>query len=80
MGISILRTVALLARRAQAGFTREYTIRPEKSKLQITVYKEGVLKAFGHNHSISANNISGRVVFDQTVLAASSADLRKVPY
>ena len=60
---------------AQTSSTREYAVRPEKSKLQITVYKEGVFKAFGHNHSISANNISGRVLFDQTMLAASSVGL-----
>lgn len=61
--------------RAQVSSTREYAIRPEKSNLQISVYKEGVFKAFGHNHSISANNISGRVTFNQEMLAASSVDL-----
>jgi hypothetical protein len=50
---------------AQANSARQYAIRPGKSKLQISVYKEGVFKAFGHNHLVSANNISGRVLFNQ---------------
>ena len=60
---------------AQVSSTREYAIRPEKSNLQISVYKEGVFKPFGHNHSISANNISGRVALNQEMLPASSVHL-----
>lgn len=60
---------------AQASSTREYTIRPGKSKLQISVYKQGVFKAFGHNHLVSANNISGRVLFNEKMPADSSVEL-----
>jgi polyisoprenoid-binding protein YceI len=60
---------------AQTSPTREYTIRPGKSKLQISVYKKGVFKAFSHNHLVSANNISGRVLFNEKMPADSSVEL-----
>ena len=74
---ALLFLVLLLSSRAgaQASSTREYVIRPEKSKLGISVYKGGVSKAFGYNHSVSANNISCRVLFDQKMPADSSVDL-----
>ena len=74
---ALLFLVLLLSSRAgaQASSTREYVIRPEKSKLGISVYKGGVFKAFGYNHSVSANNISCRVLFAQKMPADSSVDL-----
>ena len=52
-----------------------YAVDSEKGKLQIHVYKEGLFKAFGHDHLISANKISGRVMFNQGMLEDSSVDL-----
>jgi len=43
--------------------------------LQISVYKEGLLKAFGHDHLISADMLSGRVLFNAEMLEDSSVDL-----
>lgn len=60
---------------AQASSTPEYAINSEKSRLEISVYKEGVFKAFGHNHLISASSISGRILFNQKMPADSSVDL-----
>jgi polyisoprenoid-binding protein YceI len=60
---------------AQAGSGVAYAVDSEKSSLHISVYKEGLLKAFGHDHLISANKISGRVLFNEKMLEDSSADL-----
>ena len=60
---------------AQARTNVPYAVDSEKSKLQIHVYKEGLFKAFGHDHLISASKISGRVMFNQEMLEDSSVDL-----
>ena len=60
---------------AQAGSGVAYAVDSENSSLHISVYKEGLLKAFGHDHLISANKISGRVLFNEEMLEDSSADL-----
>jgi polyisoprenoid-binding protein YceI len=59
----------------QTGSPANYIVNPEKSKLQISVSKEGLFKAFGHDHLISANMISGRVLFNERMLESSSVDL-----
>jgi polyisoprenoid-binding protein YceI len=61
---------------AQAGSSVNYVVNSAKSKLQINVYKEGLFKAFGHDHLISANIISGRVLLNEEMLEDSSVDLR----
>src|SRR5271170_100774 len=60
---------------AQAATSEEYVMGSGRSKLQISVYKEGLLKAFGHDHLISANMLSGRVLFNAEMLEDSSVDL-----
>jgi polyisoprenoid-binding protein YceI len=60
---------------AHAGTRAEYAISSEKSELQISVYKEGLFKAFGHDHLISASMLSGRVLFDEENLQDSTVDL-----
>ena len=49
-----------------------YTIDPDKSSLEINVYREGFLKAFGHDHLVSAKRFSGSVQFDPNHLEAST--------
>lgn len=44
---------------AQAGARAHYAVNSEKSKLQISVFKEGLFKAFGHDHLVSAKVVSG---------------------
>jgi polyisoprenoid-binding protein YceI len=60
---------------AQAGAPANYGVNSEKSKLQISVSKEGLFKAFGHDHLISANKVSGSVPFNEQTLEDSSIDL-----
>jgi polyisoprenoid-binding protein YceI len=68
--------LALCARAsAQVDPAATYAVNSEKSKLQITVSKEGLFKAFGHDHLVSANAISGRVKFNEKVLEKSSIEL-----
>src|SRR5258708_15727677 len=44
----------------------------KQSKLEIHVYREGFLKAFGHDHLISATELSGQMHLAQPNLAESS--------
>jgi polyisoprenoid-binding protein YceI len=71
----VLLLVLFSGAAAQAGARAEYVISSEKSKLQISVYKEGLFKAFGHDHLISANRLSGRALFNEEMLEDSSVDL-----
>jgi polyisoprenoid-binding protein YceI len=49
-----------------------YTVDTKQSKLEIHVYREGFLKAFGHDHLISAAQRSGQIRLAQPNLAESS--------
>jgi polyisoprenoid-binding protein YceI len=60
---------------AQAGALAHYAVNSEKSKLQISVFKEGLFKAFGHDHLVSAKVVSGSVLFNEQTLDNSSVDL-----
>ena len=53
-----------------------YSIDSAKSKLEINVYKEGVFKAFGHNHLIIAKQMSGGVQFDPKKIESSAVNLK----
>lgn len=53
-----------------------YSINPAESKVEINVYKEGVFKAFGHDHVIAAKDISGEVRFEKEKIEESSVRLR----
>lgn len=55
-----------------------YSIDPAKSKVEINVSKEGAFKAFGHDHLISASDISGQVQFDPAKIEQSTVRL-KIP-
>ena len=47
----------LLCVAAAAQEKAEYSIVSAKSKIEIRVYKEGLFKAFGHNHLIEAKQM-----------------------
>lgn len=49
-----------------------YTLDRKQSKLEIRVYREGFLKAFGHDHLISATQLSGQMQLAQPNVAESS--------
>jgi polyisoprenoid-binding protein YceI len=53
-----------------------YSIDSAQSKLEIHVYKEGMFKAFGHDHLIGAKEISGRVQFDTQRIENSEVRLK----
>ncbi len=53
-----------------------YSLDPARSKLEIAVYKEGLFKAFGHNHLIAAKRVSGQVQFDARKIENSSVSLK----
>jgi polyisoprenoid-binding protein YceI len=52
-----------------------YAVNPEQSRLEIHVYREGFLKAFGHDHLISAKHPSRQVQLAQPNLAESSVSI-----
>lgn len=52
-----------------------YSINSADSKVEIHVYKEGVFKAFGHDHVIAAKDISGDVQFEKEKIEESSVQL-----
>jgi polyisoprenoid-binding protein YceI len=68
----------LLAAAALAQDKSNYSIDAARSKVEINVYKEGVFKAFGHDHVISAKELSGQVQFAPEKIDQSSARL-KIP-
>src|ERR1700747_397140 len=53
-----------------------YSVDPQQSKVEIHVGKEGTFKAFGHDHLISARQVSGRAQFDPKKINQSSVTLR----
>jgi len=51
-----------------------YSIDPQLSKIEILVAKDGFLKAFGHDHVVSAAKYSGEIQFDSENLEGSSVE------
>ena len=74
----ILAGLALSAFATAAQEKAAYSIDHAKSKLEINVYKAGLFKAFGHDHLVSASEISGRVDFDARKIENSSVSMKVV--
>jgi polyisoprenoid-binding protein YceI len=74
VGIGIVLLLSCVATAAQQK--PEYSIDSVKSKLEIEVKKEGLFKAFGHNHLIIAKQISGQVQFDSGKIESSAVTLK----
>ncbi len=74
----ILAGLALSAFATAAQEKAAYSIDHAKSKLEINVYKAGLFKAFGHDHLISAGEVSGRVEFDAQKVENSSVSMKVV--
>jgi polyisoprenoid-binding protein YceI len=55
-----------------------YSVDAARSKVEINVYKEGVFKAFGHDHVVAAKELSGQVQFDAEKIEQSAVRL-KIP-
>ncbi len=81
MSHRLATAIATLASLLLAVFTpaqnkTAYSIDSAQSKLEIHVYKEGVFKAFGHDHLIAAKGISGEARFDPQKIADSIVRLK----
>src|SRR5258708_17654960 len=63
---------------ATAQDTAAYSIDPQQSKMEIHVGKQGAFSAFGHDHLITAKQVSGEAKFDAQKLDQSSVRL-KIP-
>lgn len=53
-----------------------YSVESAPSKLEVHVYKEGMFKAFGHDHLIEVKGISGQVQFDAQQIDTSTVRLQ----
>jgi polyisoprenoid-binding protein YceI len=53
-----------------------YSVDGTASKIEISVFKEGVLKAFAHDHSIAPKHMSGQVQFVPAYMERSSVFLK----
>src|SRR5215467_670814 len=52
-----------------------YTVDTKQSKIEVHVYREGFLKAFGHDHQMMATEFSGTVQLAEPDASASSVTL-----
>jgi polyisoprenoid-binding protein YceI len=57
---------------ARPGNFTPYTLDRKQSRLEISVFREGFLKAFGHDHVISATELSGQIQLAQPNVTQSS--------
>jgi polyisoprenoid-binding protein YceI len=53
----------------------EYMINPGESRIELTVFKAGVLKLFGHDHQIAARQFAGNVQMMEGRIVESSLTL-----
>ncbi len=58
--------------------TASYSVDPQQSKVEIHVGKQGAFSAFGHDHLVAANQVSGDAKFDAQNVDQSSVHL-KIP-
>ena len=72
---AIILPVALLTTPSEAQEKAAYSIDAAASRIEIDVYKEGLLKAFGHDHVILVREISGSIHFDRARLENSDVSL-----
>jgi polyisoprenoid-binding protein YceI len=70
--VSFLSVLVLLPAPAAPATRIAYSIDPQQSKIEIQVAKDGFLKAFGHDHLVSATQYSGEVQFDSEKVEESS--------
>lgn len=68
----------LIAAATSAQDKPNYSMDGTRSKVEIHVYKEGMFKAFGHDHVIDAKELSGQVQFDPDKIDRSTLRL-KIP-
>jgi polyisoprenoid-binding protein YceI len=72
----VLTAVLLTPLTTLAQGSQPYSVDTAQSKVEINVYKEGVFKAFGHDHLIAAKELSGQVQFDPQKMDQSAVRLK----
>jgi polyisoprenoid-binding protein YceI len=73
--IGVLAALITVTAAAQAPSDALYDIVAAGSKIQVGVFREGLLKAFGHDHLIAAKSFSGAVHFNADKVEQSSLAL-----
>jgi polyisoprenoid-binding protein YceI len=75
ISISIAWVLALSASWAQAPSAAVYSIDPAHSRIELTVFRSGLLKMIGHDHAIAAKSFSGQVRLNPGNMRDSSVQL-----
>ncbi len=75
LSISLAWVLILSAAWAKAPSDAVYRIDPAHSRIELTVFKSGLLKMIGHDHSIAARSFSGQVRFNPGNISDSSVQL-----
>jgi len=74
IALTALAVGSCLIGNARMDNPASYTVNTQQSTLEIHVYRAGLLKAFGHDHLISAKQLSGQVQFVQPNIAETSVN------
>ncbi len=74
--LSFTSLTALLLAAIGAQAQSSYVFETSASKLEIDVFREGFLKAFGHDHLVAAKDFTGRVTLDLQKMENSLVTLR----
>jgi polyisoprenoid-binding protein YceI len=70
--VLLLASVILFSCVATTNIRVPYSIDPQRSKIEIQVARDGFLKAFGHDHVVTATQFAGEVQMDTAKLEQSS--------
>jgi polyisoprenoid-binding protein YceI len=73
---SALTAVLLAPLTMLAQGSQPYSVDSVQSKVEINVYKEGLFKAFGHDHLIATKQLAGQVQFDPEKIDQSKVRLK----
>jgi polyisoprenoid-binding protein YceI len=73
---SALTAVLLAPFTMLAQGSQPYSVDTVQSKVEINVYKEGLFKAFGHDHLMAAKELAGQVQFDPQKIDQSTVRLK----
>ncbi|MFI5175376.1 MAG: YceI family protein [Terriglobia bacterium] len=66
----------LTAQPAASGQRITYTLESSRSRFEVRVFSGGLLRAFGHDHTIKVKDFSGTVEIETSTLDRSSLQLR----
>jgi hypothetical protein len=58
---TVLAVISSAVAAAEPHSSASYSVNAGQSSVEIHVYREGLLKTFGHDHLISAKQLSGNV-------------------